>query len=121
MNATQLNDLKLFLASLNCEDIDLPYYATEDTDSADALRDEIQDQGGFNVEVIYYGRAIEYLQKEGPSLRESLEIADEMGYSLKDLSSEVLASLLASRRAEERYSELSDEIQDWFDNYELPA
>ena len=37
--------------------------------------DMLHDNGFFNVEIIYYSRAIKYLQENDPSLCESLEIA----------------------------------------------
>lgn len=113
--------LKELLAELNktyCTEIDLAYYVTEDIKSFDDLREEIDNQGGFDIEIIYYSRAIEYLQENDPSLRESLGLASEMGYSLDDLSSEVLASLLASQKVREEFEELESEINEFFENQE---
>ena len=66
------------------------------------------------MEIIYYSNAIKFLQENDPSLKESLEIASEFGYSLENLNSEVLASLLASRQAEEEFYDLQSEIDDFF-------
>lgn len=58
-----------------------------------------------NEEVIYYKVAIDYLAEEDPSLSESLEIAKEYGYLIDQINSELLATLLKTRRNEELYSE----------------
>ncbi len=116
MNTTKNEKFKEFLRTLKSE-IDLPYFA-EDCDSFEELRDSIDDGGGFDVEIIYYSNAIDYLKVNDSSLRESLEIAAEYGYEVDSLNSEILASLLASKNAREEFDELESEISDWFDNYE---
>ena len=74
----------------------------------------IQDNNGFDVEIIYFSNAIKYLQENDPSLRESLEIANEYGFSLDKINSETLASLLASQNAREEFNELQDKIDTFF-------
>jgi hypothetical protein len=64
------------------------------------------------VEVIYYSKAIDYLAKNDNSLRESIDIALEYGLSLENINSELLASLLASRKLEELLHEYRDEIDE---------
>lgn len=81
-------------------------------DNANDLYDELQEQDLFRQEVIYFASAMEYLQEEDTSLTESLEIAQELGFKPKDLNSELLASLLKTRRAEEKFQELSEEIEE---------
>ena len=107
-----------FLAKLNTEvdiisfvdikdiDIDDPYYS---------IYQMIEDSNGFDIEIIYYHRAIEYLRLNDASLHESLSIASEYGYDCKDLNSEILASLLASQNAREEFSELQNKIEDFFE------
>jgi hypothetical protein len=75
----------------------------------------IEDNQGFDSEIIYYSRAIEYLQENDPSLRNSLEIASEYGYEVSNLNSEILASLLASQNIREDFYKLEDEITEFFD------
>ncbi len=67
--------------------------------------DMLHDNGFFNVEIIYYSRAIKYLQENDPSLCESLEIASEYGYTLENINSETLASLHASKDRETKFWE----------------
>ena len=64
------------------------------------LYDELQDNGFFNVEIIYYSKAMEYLIENDASLYESIELATEYGYTLDNINSELLASLHASRKKE---------------------
>jgi len=44
-------------------------------------------------EIIYYNRAIKYLAENDSSLRESLELANDLGCTLENLSSETLATI----------------------------
>ena len=66
-----------------------------------------------SIEIIYYSEAIKYLQENDQSLMDSLEIAEELGYSVSDLSSEVLASLLAGRIERENFifPDFSEELE----------
>jgi hypothetical protein len=114
MKATRLEQMKEFYATLKSE-IDLSYFADEDHQSTDDLRDAIEDGNGFDVEIIYYSNAIDYLQKNDPSLKESLEIAHELGYEAKNLNSELLASLLASQNARTEFEEITSKIDDFFE------
>ena len=90
----------------------------ESNDAADMfedITDTLQDNGAFNLEIIYYSNAIDYLKENDPSLRDSLEIAFEYGYSVENLNSEVLASLLYSQIETEKYYDLRCEIIDFFE------
>ena len=44
-------------------------------------------------EIIYYNKAMEYLSEHDWSLRESAEIASDLGFELKNINSEMLATL----------------------------
>lgn len=86
------------------------------TDCYQALSELLDEGGYFDIEIIYYDRAMEYLSENDPSLKDSLEIANEMGYTLDNLNSEILASLLASRVERDRFYELQCDIEDFFTN-----
>lgn len=75
----------------DCEDIE---------EAREAVIRMIQEE-----EIIYYNNAIEFLKKEDPSLRESLGIAQEYGYSIENINSELLATLLNQSR-------MMDEVED---------
>lgn len=113
--ATRLDKMKAFYNTLSCENIDLAYFADEDHQSFEDLRQAIEDGNGFDVEIIYYSRAIEYLMNNDDSLRESLAIADEMGFEVKNLNSETLASLLASQNSREEFNDLESDIEAFFE------
>jgi hypothetical protein len=90
-----------------------------DVDDVDAIIEAVEvlneDYQMTNKEIIYYANAIEYLAKNDQSLAESLSIANDYGYDLEKLNSEVLASLLASQNnLEDRGAflvELRDELE----------
>ena len=88
------------------------------TDAFNSIYDMIEENDGFNCEVIYYSNAIKYLQENDASLQESLEIAAEYGYETKNLNSEILASLLKSQNVRDEFLELRDEINEFFESLE---
>ena len=117
LNQEQRERVAEFLKGLNISIDILDYVNPEDIDIENAyesILEALQENGGFNVEIIFYSNAIKFLQENDASLKESLEIASEFGYSLDSLNSELLASLLASRQAEEEFYELQSEIDDFF-------
>ena len=117
LNQEQRERVAEFLKGLDISIDILDYVNPEDIDienAYDSILDKLQDNGGFNVEIIYYSNAIKFLQENDPSLKESLEIAEEYGFEIGSLNSEVLASLLASRQAEEEFYDLQSEIDDFF-------
>jgi len=115
---TRAQKIEEFLKNLNTEINILDYVDTETVNSFEDVRDQIEDSNGFDIEIIYYANAIEYLHDNDPSLRESLSIAEEMGYTPGNLNSEILASLLASQNARNEFYSLEGEITDFFDELE---
>ena len=69
------------------------------------IYDELQDNGFFDVEIIYYHKAMEYLKEHDTSLNESLQLASEMGFNLEYINSEILASLHASQQRRNKFWE----------------
>ena len=113
--------LNLLDAKIEINDKLINYVDIDEIDNDDAfssIYDMIDENGGFDCEVTYYSNAIKYLQENDASLMESLEIAAEYGYELKDLNSEILASLLATQKAKDTFSELRDEINNFFESLE---
>lgn len=72
-------------------------------DLQDFIISELDSLSAFNVEIIYYDKAMAYLRKNDISLSESLEIANEMGYEVNQLSSEILASIHCSTHIREEF------------------
>ena len=99
---------------INLVDID----EIDNNDAFSSIYEMIDENGGFDIDVIYYSNAIKYLQENDPSLNESLEIASELGYEVKNLNSEILASLLKSQNVRDEFLELRDEINDFFESLE---
>lgn len=82
----------------------------------DSITDILSDNNAFDIEIIYYSEAIKYLAENDPSLSESLALASDVGYVLKNVNSEVLASLLASEKARENFASYRDTIEEFFNN-----
>ena len=125
LNQTRTEKIETFFAELD-KQIDLNdniinYVDINSIDNDDAftsIYEMIHENGGFDIEVIYYSNAIEYLQQNDPSLRESLEIASDLGFEVKNLNSEVLASLLKSQNVRDEFLDFRDEINDFFHELE---
>ena len=96
---------------INVEDLEIEDFQD---DIFNTICDTIQDNNGFDQEVIYYASAIKYLAENDPSLQESLEIASDFGFDPKDLNSAVLANLLKTRNVTEEFYELRDEVNSFF-------
>jgi hypothetical protein len=113
--------IEKFLSNLNTEIDILSCIDIEEIDQENAynsIYDMLNDRNGFDIEIIYYARAMEYLMKNDPSLTESLGIASEYGFDLSRLNSETLASLLASQNSRDEFAELEDGITDFFESEE---
>lgn len=110
-----------FLMGLNTEIDVLNSIDIDNIDFDDAFNsiiEMIDNNGGFNIDIIYYSRAMEFLMKNDSSLEESLGIASEYGYEAHNLNSEILASLLYSKLVREEFHQLEDEINDFFEELE---
>lgn len=110
-----------FLSELNTEIDVLNYVDVDNIDLLnpfDSICEMIEDNNGFDVEIIYYSTAIKFLAENDPSLHESLEIASDYGFEVQNLNSEILASLLASKFVREEFYELESEINDFFEDLE---
>ena len=110
-----------FLSGLNTEIDILNLINIEDINFSDpynSIYEMIDENNGFDMEVIYYASAMEYLMENDNSLRESLEIAHELEYTADKINSELLASLLKSQNERENFTELESEISDFFTELE---
>lgn len=79
-------------------------YILEDCEDIEEVREAVI-QTIQEEEIIYYSNAIEFLKEEDQSLRESLDLAQEYGYSIENINSELLATLLSQSR-------MMDEVED---------
>jgi len=110
---------KFFREEIKMNNLDIMYHVDADeVNSFDDIYEAIENDRGFDVEIIYYRDAMEYLMERDTSLRESLEIAHEYGYTADNINSELLASLLASKECREEFMSYEDEITEFFNNLE---
>lgn len=101
-----------------CIDIDFEYYLTnEEINSVECIERILDENDCFNVEVMYYHRAIEFLMKNDSSLKESLGIASDFGFEISSLNSETLASLLASQMIRGEFSEYYSELENLIEEF----
>jgi len=112
----QIDDLiKLFEDYL--PEIDIDYFLNgyeigEDINDSNDLMEIIEDNDGFNIDIIYFSKAMDYLAENDASLSESVAIASEYGYSTENINSELLASLHASQKVRDDFWDITDEIDD---------
>ena len=116
---TRVDKIEEFLGNLDTTIDILSMVNAEDINSFDDLYEALENNNGFDVEIIYYASAMEYLRMHDSSLRCSLDIAEEYGYTLSSINSELLASLLASSVCRDEFMELKSEIDDFFDEIEM--
>lgn len=95
--------------------IDLDYILNSEFNDLEEFNETLTDYIN-EYEIIYYSVAIDFLRDNDTSLRESLEIAEEYGYSPKNLSSEILATLLFQKYAHNEAGELIEEIENLLTN-----
>ena len=119
METTLKNKIETFLKSLNIDNLEITdFIDIENIDlnnPIESIYDQIDDNGGFNIDIIYYSNAIQYLQKNDPSLNESLNLAAELCYEVKNLNSEILASLLASQNVRNDFYDAESKISNFFE------
>ena len=123
MKSESIKSIKEFLGNLQTEININAYVSAEDIDiynPFESIEEQLNDSGGFNIEIIYYQTAIEYLMKNDNSLRQSLELASDFGFNPKNLNSEILASLLASEIERENFNDLKSEIEVFFEGFIIP-
>lgn len=93
-----------------CNSLDINYLLDSQFKNLDGFS-ELLNEYINEHEIIYYSCAMEFLRDNDTSLIESLEIAEEFGYSPKNLSSEILATLLFQKYAHEEGQKLIEEIE----------
>tara|TARA_R110002050_G_scaffold138069_2_gene261790 strand:- start:778 stop:1161 length:384 start_codon:yes stop_codon:yes gene_type:complete len=110
---TKLNLLEnIYIEDINIVDFIGCDIDIEDIKNANELYNELDNNHAFNIDIIYYNRAMKYLFENDSSLSESIEIAVDMGYSLENINSELLASLHASEKARRDFWRCKDDINE---------
>lgn len=90
-------------------------YQYENFNTAEKLIEHIREEID-QEEVIYYSNAIEYLKNNDASLRDSLQLAHDCGYTADKINSELLATLLMHENLQQELSNLTSEIEEIFNN-----
>ena len=111
MEKKTLKALEQLFKGTDLQDFDL------EGDTAQELTENIERQID-ETEVVYHSVAMEYLTENDASLSQSLELANACGYRAKDLSSEILATLLQQNKLRQVLSELEDEIEEIYEKSE---
>lgn len=121
MTTSQKERIREFFNSIRIDNLDINDYIKEsDYEDInlyrpfDSIRDMIEENDGFNVDIIYYDSAMDYLKRNDSSLKESLELASQLGFSIENLNSETLASIHASECVKNEFYALENEIEEFF-------
>jgi len=80
----------------------------------DSIIGHLEDNTFDTVEIIGYDSAMAFLQEHDPSLTISLEIANDMGYDMSSVNSEILASILKMNMIQNRLYDRADDINAFF-------
>jgi len=119
MNTTNKEKVINYIVA-NCKcDIDFKYYlGHNDFDTVEDITEILEDNNALDQEVIYYSNAMEYLKENDSSLRESLALAHELGYTADKINSELLASLLKTQNCRNEWNEFTSELEDFINELE---
>lgn len=121
MNKQIIEKIQAFISTLEIENVDLSYYINRhidkdfDIDNAYCEIEKLLQDEAFNVDIIGYYQANEYLMKHDTNLRQSHALAKDGGHDLNTVDIETLASILASHNARNDFYELKDEIEEFFE------
>jgi hypothetical protein len=108
MNNKQIKQVIELLSTI---DLDVWENDVKDIETIDELDEFLQENNYFDVEIIYYTNAMDYLHEHDNSLQLSLGLAHDMGYTVENINSELLASLLASEKMRENFAEIREELE----------
>jgi len=75
-----------------------------------------RDYGFFDIDIRYFYEANKYLNDNDASFLESLKLACNRGYEVKDLNSVILANILLNHNAVETFYNLKDQIIKFFND-----
>jgi len=118
MKTTLKNKIEEFLKSLEIDNLEIMDYIDIEeinlNNPFESIYDILEEKDAFNIEIIYYHNAIEYLKNHDNSLNESLNLAAELCYEVENLNSEILASLLASQNVRNDFYKKETKIDTFF-------
>lgn len=121
----EINDLYLCYSGNYLHEIDIIdiYHYSFDFDDLsifndfDSLTYYLDDVQAFHYNTIGYYDAISYLMDEDASLTKSLSLANEYGYNINRIDSELLASILISEKKVELWQSFKPQIETILNKY----
>ncbi len=115
---TKINQLENLFKNSFIELQNISSYIPEGSElyDFDSLEEILNKNDFFSVEIMDYYTAMQYLMEHDNSLHESMHLAHELGYTCKDLNSEILASLLYSEKLREEFFNCKNEINEILEN-----
>tara|TARA_R110000851_G_C13030122_1_gene561021 strand:- start:675 stop:1064 length:390 start_codon:yes stop_codon:yes gene_type:complete len=117
--AEQIETKLIDLFDKNNLDIDIICHLNnkniDDIDDFDDLHNLLDDDNALDIEIIYYNKAIDFLSENDASLCDSFALASELGYTIENINSELLASILATDILRVQFYELETEINEIFE------
>ena len=96
---------------VNYIDVDELAKCTNTDEVIELFRKANKDEDITRGEIIYYANAIEYLSENDPSLNDSISLAIDMWYELKNINSELLANLLKSDVNSEDFNRFLERLE----------
>lgn len=109
----ELLDFCICLAKFAYDLTDERYAPDSDVDSINEyLMERINEQ-----EIIYYSNAIDYLKDNDPSLTNSIALATEYDFELKNLDSEKLATILYQQNLNNESYSLAEKLSAIFEEH----
>ena len=102
-----LDKIETEIDLVNCYNKDMLF-----SDFEDAIMESIN-----NEDIIYYSEAMSYLIENDTSLTNSLCLASDIGCQVSDINSELLASLLYQENLRNEWYHISEEIEEYFEDY----
>lgn len=114
--AYKLNELMTHTSEYNTIAMELPTLDADDKDCHDCDISDFFSYWKENIKLDNYSpcqSSIEYLKMCDENLEDSIKIAIREGYKLKDITSDLLATLLYQNEKLELLHELRDKIEEW--------
>lgn len=100
------------------KDTELEGFDVPEADSADECIEALEERIS-ETEVIYYSNAIKYLAENDAGLNTSMGLAADLGYDIRSINSELLATILQQENMRTELAELRGDIEEIYDTNEI--
>lgn len=123
----KISKLREFLRTLNVRHLDISNHLEDyqlqsiiessDEKPFDTLNSILEESTIWEeIYIMYYASAMQYLIDYDITLYRAMEVAENLGYTPKQLNSELLASILAADIAREELNSKETEFNDFIEN-----